>query len=47
MVGIAIGYQADASVLPEDLPEREIAPRTRKAMSDLVFAGAYGETARL
>lgn len=47
MVGIAIGYQADASVLPEDLPEREIAPRTRKAMSDIVFAGAYGETARL
>lgn len=47
VVGIAIGYQADASVLPEDLPQRELAPRERKALSEIVFAGAYGETARL
>ncbi len=44
MVAFSLGYQADASVLPDDLAAREITPRARKSLSDIVFTGAYGET---
>jgi|SRR5215831_581691 len=43
VVAIAIGYPADAEVLPETFREREIGPRLRKAISDFVFAGKWGE----
>jgi nitroreductase len=46
LVGFGLGYQADASVLPDDLAEREKQPRTRKSLSDIVYAGAYGEGMR-
>ncbi len=46
-VAFGLGYQADESVLPDDLREREHAPRVRKDMSEIVFAGSYGTPAKL
>lgn len=34
----ALGYLGDPESLPEGLKERELAPRTRKALSEFVFA---------
>ena len=39
-IAIAIGYQGDASELPERFQEREF-PSTRKELSDIVFAGTF------
>lgn len=36
----AIGVLADADVLPEPLREREVAPRRRRPLEELVLAGA-------
>lgn len=46
MVGLGLGYQGDPDSLPEDLPGREREPRKRKPLSEIVFAGAYGEPAK-
>lgn len=46
LVAFGLGYQADGSILPEDLAEREKAPRVRKNLSDIVYDGAYGERMR-
>ena len=44
---MAVGYQGEPSALPnENLIAREIAPRTRKPLSELVFS-AWGEPAKL
>jgi nitroreductase len=44
---MALGYQGEPSALPnESLIAREIAPRTRKPLSELVFS-AWGEPAKL
>jgi nitroreductase len=40
---MAIGGPGDASTLPEPLRGRESAPRVRRAQSDFVFAGTWGE----
>ena len=40
---VAIGYPGDPASLPPRLQAAEIAPRTRKPLSDLVFAGAWGQ----
>ena len=42
---IAIGYQGDSEALPEDLREREDAPRTRNPMRNWVFRGTWGQSA--
>lgn len=41
---IAIGYPGDASSLAEKLRDREVAPRTRKALAEFVMAGRWGHT---
>lgn len=41
----AIGYLADLSTLPDDLRQREEAPRSRKALREFVFEGGWGEPA--
>ena len=41
--GIAIGYAADPSVLPDSLRPRDLAPRQRKPLSEFVFAGKWGK----
>jgi nitroreductase len=40
---IALGYPGDHEALPEDLRERELAPRSRKPQREFVFAGRWGE----
>jgi nitroreductase len=42
---IAIGYQADPSILTPELRDRETAPRTRNSISTFVFEGDFGKTA--
>ncbi len=39
---IAIGYPGDPDALPEPLRERELAPRSRKTLEEIVFAGRFG-----
>jgi len=41
----AIGYLADGSTLPDDLREREGAPRSRKSLTEIVFEGDWGKPA--
>jgi nitroreductase len=39
-----IGYPGDPSSLPEKLRDREVAPRTRKPLSEFVMSGRWGHT---
>ncbi|PQO46095.1 nitroreductase family protein [Blastopirellula marina] len=45
--GLALGYVADPSVLPEGYKERDLAPRERKPLKDFVFTGKWGEATKL
>ncbi len=45
--GLAIGYAADPSTLPEKLKERDLAPRARKRLAEFVFTGAWGTPSKL
>jgi nitroreductase len=47
VTGLAIGYAADPAALPEKLRERDLAPRTRKALAEFVFGGAWGTASSL
>ena len=38
---IAVGRRAGPDTLPEALREREVAPRIRKPLGELVFAGGW------
>lgn len=42
--GVAIGYQGEPDVLPEDYAKREVLPRERKPVTELVFTGGFGKT---
>ena len=37
----AIGYPGDLDALPDDLKQREVAPRQRKPLEELVFTGQW------
>lgn len=41
MAMLSIGYPASLETLPEDVREREQAPRSRKPLSELFFAGLW------
>jgi nitroreductase len=41
LAAIAMGYAGDASLLPADLAEREVAPRTRRPQAHFVFGGRW------
>jgi len=41
MAMIAVGHPASADTLPEDLRERELAPRTRRPVEEIAFAGGW------
>lgn len=45
VTGFAIGYGGDPSSLPDDLRERELAPRTRNSTDSFVFAGKWNSPA--
>jgi nitroreductase len=42
---IAIGYPGDPDSLPSKLKDRELAPRTRKPISEFVMSGQWGHAA--
>ena len=44
---IAIGYLGDPQTLPAALQAQELAPRTRKPLTEFVFAGGWGQTSDL
>ena len=45
--GVAIGYPGEAESLSDDLKEKELAPRERKPLSEIVFSGAWDQAAPL
>ena len=47
VTAIAIGYAADAESLPDQLKERDTAPRQRKPLSELVFGGEWGSPSEI
>lgn len=46
LTGYAIGYAGDAASLPDGLRERDLAPRQRKSLRELIFEGEFGKSAR-
>jgi nitroreductase len=44
VAAIALGYRGDTQMLPENLQQRELAPRSRKPLNDFVFTGSWGQT---
>jgi len=47
VAGIALGYPGDPDALPNELREREHAPRERKPLASFVFTGQWGKTSPL
>lgn len=47
LTAIAIGYEGDPNSLPEHQRQRDLAPRTRKPLSEFVFSGRWGDSAPL
>jgi nitroreductase len=47
LTGLAIGYAADPNTLPEKLRERDMAPRSRKKLSEFVFGGEWGTASKV
>jgi nitroreductase len=45
VAAMAIGYPGDPQTLPDRLRDRELAPRTRKPLSEFVITGTWGHTA--
>ena len=45
VAAMAIGYPGDPDSLPGKLRDRELAPRTRKPLSEFVMTGGWGHTA--
>ena len=43
LTGIAIGHLGDSSKLPDALRARDLAPRTRKSLRELVFGTRWGD----
>jgi nitroreductase len=44
---MAIGYLGDLQTLPEALQARELAPRTRKPLTEFVFTGGWSQPSNL
>lgn len=44
IAAIAIGYPGDPQSLPDKLRDREVAPRTRKPLTEFVMSGHWGHT---
>ena len=45
VAGLALGYQGPTAALPEEIRERELAPRQRMPLAEMVFSGAFGRPA--
>jgi nitroreductase len=44
---MAIGYQGDPAKLPDNLKERDLTPRQRKPLHQIVFAAQWGDSSPL
>ena len=44
---MAIGYLGDPQTLPAALKDRELAPRTRKPLTEFIFTGGWGQPSDL
>ncbi|BAY50105.1 nitroreductase (plasmid) [Scytonema sp. HK-05] len=44
---VTVGYPGDPQNLPDGLRDRELAPRTRKPLTEFVFTEKWGHTSRL
>ena len=42
-----IGYAADPKSVEEKFRQRDLAPRSRKPLSDFIFSGEWGNTSKL
>jgi nitroreductase len=47
LTGLAIGYAADPATLPDPIRERDTSPRSRRLLSEFVFAGDWEKPAGL
>jgi nitroreductase len=47
VTGLAIGYTADPTALPEKYRERDLTPRRRKSLAEFVFGSEWGATSSL
>jgi nitroreductase len=47
VTAMAVGYLGNLAALPDDLRAREEAPRERRPLGELIFAGTWGQTAAL
>ncbi|HEX3725271.1 MAG TPA: nitroreductase family protein [Pirellulales bacterium] len=47
LTGLAIGYAADANLVPSPFRERDLAVRKRKSSAEFVFGGEWGTPAKL
>jgi nitroreductase len=47
VAGIVLGYPGDPATLPEELLQREVAPRVRKPLETFIFQGEWGQTSPL
>ena len=47
LTALAIGYYGDPDELPEDLKEREQAPRQRRPLEQSLFSGSWGQPSTL
>jgi nitroreductase len=47
ITALAIGYAASPDSLPDQLKERDTAPRQRKPLAEFVFGGKFGESSGL
>ena len=47
VAGIAVGYLGDASAASEKSRQRDLAPRSRKPLEQMVFTGQWGKPTRL
>ncbi|QMS86400.1 nitroreductase family protein (plasmid) [Nostoc edaphicum CCNP1411] len=44
---VTVGYPGDPQSLPDGLRDRELAPRVRKPLKEIVFTGQWGHTSAL
>jgi len=47
LTAMAIGYRSDPALTPDDLRERDRAPRERKLLNEFVFANQWGKASSL
>jgi hypothetical protein len=45
VAGRAVGYDGDPESFPPPLKQAEIAPRTRRPLSEFVLEGTFGQAA--